>query len=208
MDFLVDQDQLLFWLNQYGSFALFALLAIGIVGLPIPEETMLILTGVLLNKGHIDPTATLFAAYMGSMCGISGSYFIGRTVGSQIIHKFGGWLGLTQVRLQYAHNWFEHYGKWSLSFGYFIPGIRHFTGIAAGVTELGYKEFALFAYCGAIVWVSLFLAVGYFLGDYWTPLYEIMDENLTLLIIAATGLVLAYLIVRSLRKKSRKRHPW
>lgn len=207
MDFLMDQNQLLLWLNQYGSFALFALLAIGIIGLPIPEETMLILTGVLLSKGHIATVPTLFAAYMGSICGISGSYIMGRTVGSRIIHKFGGWLGLTEARLQSAHNWFEHYGKWSLSFGYFIPGIRHFTGIAAGVTELEYKDFALFAYCGAIVWVSLFLAVGYFLGDYWTPLYEMLDKNLTLLIVAATALVLAYLIVRSLRKKSKKHYP-
>ena len=58
-------------------------------------------------------------------------------------------------------------GHWALTFGYFIPGVRHFTAYAAGMSELEAPQFALFAYSGAVLWVGTFLSLGYFLGERW-----------------------------------------
>lgn len=166
MELLSENSSLSLWLLQYGSFALFGLLAVGILALPVPEETLMVLAGALMSHGNLSITTTVLSAFLGSVCGISMSYFIGRTAGHYFLHKIGPWIGLTEKRLQKAHEWFERFGTWTLMIGYFIPGLRHFTGFSAGTTDLEFNRFALFAYTGAFLWVSVFLSFGYFFGDY------------------------------------------
>jgi membrane protein DedA with SNARE-associated domain len=166
------------FLVHYGAIGLFILLLLGIVAFPIPEETLMIFAGVLISKQILGMTSTLFAAYLGSMFGITISYYLGRTGGVFLVHKYGKYLGLTDSKLQKAHEWFEHLGKWTLVFGYFIPGVRHFTGFCAGVSLLEYRYFALFAYIGALLWVSTFISLGYFFGKSWVGLFRYVMGNL------------------------------
>lgn len=151
-------------LSQYGSIALFALLAIGIIGLPIPDETLMISVGFLVAKGKFSLPGAIFASYAGSICGMSVSYMIGRTAGSYLIKKYGHWFGITVATTDKARRWFRRIEEWALFFGYFIPGVRHLTGYIAGTMGLHFKLFALFAYSGAIIWASFFLIIGYMLG--------------------------------------------
>src|ERR1700722_12456012 len=150
------------WLLNYGSFAIFALLAVGIIALPVPEESLMLLAGIMIAKGILHPFYTVFAAYSGCLCGITVSYFLGRSSDNYLIKRFGTTFGLTEERMAKFHAWFGRFGKWALFFGYFVPGVRHFTGFSAGLSGLPYKSFALFAYSGAITWSSTFLAIGYF----------------------------------------------
>lgn len=158
-------------ISQYGSFALFGLLAFGIIGLPIPDETLLIFSGVLIARGNLSPIATCIAAVSGSMIGITVSFILGRTLGYSVIHRFGKYVGITDKKLDYAHNWFERFGKWLIFIGYFIPGVRHFTGLSAGVAKLEYLVFAIFAYSGALVWSLLFIGIGYFFFNEYQHLH-------------------------------------
>lgn len=165
IEVLSENSTFSLWLLHYGSFALFGLLAFGIIAFPVPEETLMLFAGLLMSQGRLSLTATPLAAIFGSICGISVSYLLGRTAGNYCIHRFGARVGLTESRLQKAHEWFEKFGTWTLMIGYFVPGLRHFTGFSAGTTNLEFNRFALFAYSGAVVWVSTFLTVGYFFGD-------------------------------------------
>lgn len=187
MESTLTDNALQMWLLHYGSFALFFLLTLGILALPVPEETLMVIAGVLMNKGELQIPHTVAAAFLGSLCGISLSYLLGRTAGHFLIQRYGKWIGVGQKQLDRAHAWFERFGKWTLFIGYFIPGVRHFTGFTAGSTELNFKEFALYAYTGAIIWVSTFLSIGYFFGDYWSWILESIDVDdiLTVVIIAA-----------------------
>lgn len=161
---------LLNWILQHGSIVLFILLALGIVGLPIPDESLLVLSGVLMAQGKLHILPTVCAALFGSMVGITVSYLLGRTLGHYVLLKIGRWIGLTKERLDVAHVWFEQFGKWLLVFGYFIPGVRHFTGVVAGLAELDVKSFMLFAYSGATLWATVFLSLGYLLSDHISEL--------------------------------------
>ena len=76
------------------------------------------------------------AAFAGSACGITLSYVLGRTFGLKLIHRYGRYLRITEDHVEKAHAWFRRAGHWSLTFGYFIPGVRHFTAYAAGMSEL------------------------------------------------------------------------
>ena len=69
------------WIGQYGYFGIFALLVLGIVGLPVPDETLLTLVGYLLYRGKLNLAPALAAVLLGSVCGITISYLLGRTTG-------------------------------------------------------------------------------------------------------------------------------
>jgi membrane protein DedA with SNARE-associated domain len=158
--------------SQYGHLAIFCLLVLGIVGLPIPDETLLTFSGYLVSKGHLNFVPTVAVAYAGSVCGITISYIIGRTGGLYLIHKYGPYVHLTSDRLDRVHRWFERMGRWTLFVGYFMPGIRHFTAVVAGTSELEPHVFALYAYSGGFVWVLSFISLGYFLGEQWSRIAE------------------------------------
>lgn len=157
-----SQDFIFQWLTHYGSLALFILLALGIFGLPVPDETLLVLSGYLMAQNKLSLALTILAAYCGSMLGISLSYLLGLTVGKTTLYKLGKYIGITEEKIAKTHEWYEKYGKWTLLIGYYIPGVRHLNGICAGTTYLRFYEFALFAYTGAIIWSSFFMSLGYF----------------------------------------------
>jgi membrane protein DedA with SNARE-associated domain len=157
-------DPLMQWISSYGSIALFFLLALGILGLPFPDEPILVFAGWLVANGDLSLIPTLISAIFGSCCGISLSYLLGITAGRFLVKKYGYWIGLTHSRLQSARRWFERIGKWTLVIGYFVPLLRHLTGYTAGTSGLNYRTFALHAYTGALLWASTFFLLGYFFG--------------------------------------------
>jgi membrane protein DedA with SNARE-associated domain len=196
-------ETLLGWVTHYGSVSLFFLTMLGIVGLPIPDETLLVFSGYLIFRGKLNPLFTFSMAFLGSVTGITVSYFLGRIYGLKLIHKYGRYFHFTEARFQKVHNWFERIGRWSLFFGYYIAGVRHFTAMVAGASALEYPVFAGFAYCGAFTWVLAFLSLGYFVGDRWERASE-QIHRYTLIGGAAIGAILVlYLLARLIWKRSR-----
>lgn len=189
-----SQETFVFWLEKYGNFALFILMALGIIALPVPEETLMVITGALIRKELISEIPfTLLAAYAGSCCGITVSYLIGRSGGHYLLHKYGWYVGISEEKMIRAHEWYERIGKWSLVICYFIPGIRHFAGVFAGMSELNYFTFALFAYSGALLWVTTFIFIGYFFGKVEEYTLTHIMTILAILLIIASVVYLAYL---------------
>jgi len=155
------------WIARYGYFGLFSLLVLGIVGLPVPDETLLTFTGYLIYRGQFRPLPALAAAFLGSVCGITLSYTLGRVAGYFLIEKYGARLHIKIERVHWVHDWFRRRGRFTLTFGYFVPGVRHLTAYVAGASELELPVFALFAYSGGLIWCTGFISLGYFLGERW-----------------------------------------
>jgi len=187
------------WVSTYGYGALFVLLMLGIVGLPIPDETLLVFCGYLISRGTLTPAATLFTAVLGSWCGISLSYWIGRTLGLGVVHRFGRYLHVDQQRLDRVHRWFERTGHWALFGGYYIAGVRHLTAIIAGASRLSFGAFVLFAWSGGLCWAAAFLTLGYFIGEDWRRVADLVHRDLLYGSLAVLAVVLLYLLVRKLR---------
>ena len=156
-----------YYLYKIGPLFLFFSLVLGVVGLPIPDELLLISSGTLVYHHKLNLYTTLLAAIFGSIIGITISYFLGRLIGKWIIKKWGPTLSITEENVQKAKNLFYRIGKWALFICYFIPILRHVVGFAAGLTRLNYKYFALFAYSGAFVWSLSFFGLGYFFSDWF-----------------------------------------
>jgi membrane protein DedA with SNARE-associated domain len=161
------------WIDLYGYAVLFFGMVFGIVGLPIPDESMLALFGYLVSTGRFHFVPTYSIASLGSLTGITLSYWIGRSGGYRLIHKYGPRFHLTPDRLEKVHRWFDRIGKWTLTVGYFIPGVRHVTALIAGASELRYPVFAAFAYTGGLIWSLTFITIGYSLGESWSQDFHI-----------------------------------
>ena len=196
-------DSVLTWLSHYGYAGLFAMLMFGIAGLPIPDETLLMCSGYLIWAGRLDALLTFGTAAAGSISGISLSYAVGRTVGHSVILRYGRHFHVTQQNIDRAHEWFRHLGNWLLTFGYFIPGVRHFTALTAGMSELEYPIFAAFAYSGAVIWVTTFLGIGYVVGENWRSATVLLHRyTLVAAVLALIILVVAWCWRRHWRKRS------
>ena len=190
------ESQIIAWITQYGYLAIFVLLIFGIVGLPVPDETLLTFTGYLIYRRELSMPVAFAAAVAGSASGMTISYALGRSFGLALLHRFGKHVHLTPERLARAHAWFERIGHWALTVGYFIPGVRHLTAYAAGMTEVAPHQFALFAYSGTVLWVTAFLSLGYFLGERWKVVELHVERYLVGLSIALAVLLGGYWIWR------------
>ena len=199
------EQHVLAWITQYGYLAIFSLLIMGIVGLPVPDETLLTFAGYLVYRGHLSLVPAYFAALAGSLCGISISYTLGRLFGLPLIHRYGRYVRITEEHVRKAHAWFERVGHWGLTFGYFVPGFRHLTAYAAGMSAVEPPQFALFAYSGGVLWVSAFLSLGYFLGDRWETVEKNIEGYLKSVGIGLVILAAVYVVWRILRARRSRR---
>jgi membrane protein DedA with SNARE-associated domain len=197
------ETQVLAWITQYGYLAIFLLLVFGIVGLPVPDETLLTFTGYLIYSKHLSLPLAYFTALAGSVCGITISFWLGRTFGLKLIHRYGKYLHIREEHIMKAHAWFEGVGHWGLTFGYFVPGVRHVTAYAAGMSELEPPRFALFAYSGACIWVGTFITLGYFLGERWHAVEKNIHGVMVNVAIGVAVLGVAYLAWRMWRKRGK-----
>jgi len=182
------------WIAQYGYFAIFTLLLLGIVGLPIPDEWLLTFTGYLIFRDDLSLWPAFTAAVLGSMCGITISFGLGRSAGLFVMRHYGRVFRVTQKDLDRVHLWFDRFGKWLLVGGYFIPGVRHVTAVVAGTSKMEFPLFALFAYLGALIWSSIYIVIGYFFAEQWTFILHRIEKNLAFCgwILFAAALILVF----------------
>jgi membrane protein DedA with SNARE-associated domain len=198
------EEKLLHWLARDGTIVLFFAQLFGIFGLPIPDEFLLTVAGTLVRNGHLHLWSTLLAALSGCMAGITLSYVLGRTVGVAAVHRF---VHVSPGAFARAQALFRRFGCWLLMFGYFIPGVRHVTAIAAGSTPIDFRTFATYAYPGAVLWSFGFVFLGYFAGDKWRTVFEALRRRLPILAVIAVIVVAAAVYVLTSRRSPEQPDP-
>ncbi|MAZ39132.1 MAG: alkaline phosphatase [Legionellales bacterium] len=178
------------WISIHGAYVLFVFLALGIIGLPIPDETLLIIAGTLINQQVLSLPITILCVLLGTMTGITISFYIGKLINISVLHMLMRKFNLNTKYWEHMIAWYQKFGKWSLTFGYFIPGVRHFSGIFSGLMALSYLQFAIFAYFGALLWSSVFLSLGYFVGNKALVFIHLLFDKYGYGIIIVTTLIL------------------
>jgi membrane protein DedA with SNARE-associated domain len=187
------------WITQYGDAALFGLLVLGIVGLPVPDETLLTFAGALVRRGHLALVPTLGAAWLGGVIGITVSYALGRSVGAALLVRYGRFVRLDSGAIDRVTRWFDRSGKWTLTFGYFVPGVRHVSALVAGSSSVAFPVFAAFSYAGALIWVLSLLSLGYYVGENWRAAVRDVHHHLGLVAIGLLVALGAHYLARHLR---------
>lgn len=156
------------WLiTRYGYIGIFSALALGVVGLPVPDEVLLTYVGYNIFQGKMMYLPAIASAFLGSVTGISISFVIGSKLGLPFLRKFGPKIHISQARIEYTQSLFKKYGNAVLIIGYFIPGVRHLTAYLAGISRMDFRKFMIFAYSGALLWSITFISLGHELGERW-----------------------------------------
>ena len=163
-------------IQHFGYIGLFGLLTLGIIGLPIPDEVLLMFTGYLSSIGKLNFIGILLAAFLGTSIGISISFYIGHAVGLPLVHRYGSKIGITREKIQNVEDWFHRIGKWTIFFGYFVPGFRHLTAYSAGIGNMTYREFAMYALPGGLFWSFVFIFIGKQVGKYWLRTAHVIEH--------------------------------
>lgn len=149
---------------DYGYVAIFLMLVLGIVGLPIPDEIMMTIVGYFTHIDVLNYPLAIIISFFGAMLGMMISYLIGRKAGRPFIDKYGKWVGLKEKRMLKVEIWMKKYGPFSLIIGYFIPGIRHLTCYFSGIGKMELKTYISFAAIGAFLWCFIFITIGRLIG--------------------------------------------
>jgi membrane protein DedA with SNARE-associated domain len=183
---------LLLTITKYSYFGIFVALGLGVLGLPLPDETLIAFAGFLVYEGKLSYLYALAACFIGSSSGVTLGYILGRTLGNRLIKRYSTKLGVNPAHIQEARNFYVRYGKFALFTGYFIPGVRHLTAIFAGSSVMPYPEFAAFAYSGAALWTLVFMNLGFFLGEKWHRVSAYSNRYIIpFVLVAAVFLVIA-----------------
>jgi membrane protein DedA with SNARE-associated domain len=193
------EQSILHFISDYGYWGIMISLILGIVGLPLPDEVLMMFAGYMVQRGELSLIMTLMVSFIASLTGMSISFWIGSKFGYPLLHRFGPKLHISRERLERAEIWFLKYGKFAVFIGYFLPGIRHITAYLSGIGHWKYSTFITNAAYGALVWVITFVSIGYYLGQDWLLFSQMLHRNLLVVVtvaLIAAALLLAYQWVR------------
>lgn len=189
---------------EYGYYAVFGVLLLCGMGLPVPEDITLVTAGVISALGSQNIHVMFVVAYLGVMVGDSLMYGIGWHFGPHIRQK--KWFAklLSPERMDQIDSLFRRYGNRLIFVARFLPGLRAPIYVMTGITRrVKYWQFALMDGFAAIISVPVFVYVGYFGASNHEWLMEKMREfkYLTIaIVLIVIGIVIYYLWKRKKRK--------
>ncbi|MFJ8530406.1 DedA family protein [Bacillus sp. NPDC094106] len=176
----------------------------GIIGLPIPDETILTFVGYYVHKGEMNFFLALLTACIGSSIGITISYLLGVKLGIPFLKKFGPKIHITENKINRTRILFQKIGPALLFIGYFIPGVRHVTAYLAGISGYRFSTFCFYAYSGALLWSFTFIKLGFELGEKWRQVGHYVHRYGFVLLLLS--LVIACLVLLYFRLKKDRRN--
>lgn len=157
-------------LRHWGYAAIFAFVILGNMGMPVPEESILILSGYLVWKGELQLPLVLAVGTVSAIAGDNLGYWIGRRYGQEAIGRYGQWVRLTSTRIEATRRFVARYGAFAVFAARFIAGLRVLAGPLAGCSGLRPLVFVTANALGAMAYVPTMVAlgfsIGYGLGDY------------------------------------------
>ena len=188
-------------LSMYGPFAVFLLLMLTGIGVPLGEDLILIPAGILLGFGELHPIwMTAMFAYLGVLCSDCMWFVLCWTYGTPLLHKRWFKRAVHPRRLLEIKHQIERRGMWVVVMARFVPGSRTPAITAAGVLHLSFWKFALATGAACLVTVPLQLGLGYFISQgVGSP--ESADRIKWF--IAAIAVILAVLMALALWRKQR-----
>lgn len=196
----MDLDFILEIIEVGGYSGLFLWLWLGVFGAPVPNEVIAMTVGIAASQEVMHPVMMFIVTYGGILAALTTCYTIGRFIGGPILPFFQKRKRFSKA-IDRSFQVMDKYHAYSLSFSYFIPGLRNFIPFLYGVSKLPFKTFAFFAYLGALVWLALTFSLGYWFGDHKDKIVQWETEFLIVAGFLLVGIVLIKLIKKKRKQK-------
>jgi membrane-associated protein len=163
MHSLLDPSHLVRTFGYLGIFITLFLESGIIFGFFLPGDTLLFSAGLLASQHTINIEILIIISVIAAILGNNAGYYTGKKAGTTLFNKPKSFW-FSPKRVEQAHVFFEKEGAQSLVLARFIPAVRTFVPIIAGVAKMPYRFFLIFNALGALLWGILVPLLGYSLG--------------------------------------------
>ena len=201
----LDPDTIL---RYFGPLAVIAVLAMVfaetglLVGFFLPGDSLLFTAGMLTATGFIQMNIWLLCLliFMAAITGNTTGFLIGRKAGPRVFNKPDSRL-FKQEYVDKTYAYFDKYGGRTIVLAQFVPIVRTFAPVAAGVGKMSYRHFMAYNVLGALLWGVGVTQLGYWLGQ-----IPFVQENIELILIGIVGASVLPIVLELLRSRSKSRN--
>ena len=162
---LSNLPELVQWAGLFGIAAIIFSETGLLVGVFLPGDSLLVTAGLLSARGYLNVYTLVPLLTAAAICGNSLGYFIGRTSGPRIFNRENS-IFFNKKHAMRAHEFYQKHGRKTIVLAQFMPIIRTFSPVIAGVGGMEFRTFITFNIIGAVVWIWSMVGIGYFLGSY------------------------------------------
>ncbi|MBO7742931.1 DedA family protein [Paenibacillus sp. MWE-103] len=160
----MDVDMMAGLIQHLGYAALFFVLCLGLISIPVPNEVIVMTAGAVSAGGSLLPLPAFLCTYLGVLSGLTFGYTMGRRYGRPLVRRFQHKERLGKA-LRFAESLLSRYGKFALCASYFFPLVRHVMPYLAGMNQMSFKLFAVFSYTTGLMWTLLYFLLGRLMGN-------------------------------------------
>lgn len=173
------------------------------IGFFLPGDSLLFTAGLFCSTKTLDvhPALLVILIILAAVAGNMVGYSFGKKVGPMLFKRKSGLL-FRQEHLTAAHDFYIKQGKKTIILSRFLPIVRTFAPIVAGIVKLDYYKFFLFSLAGAFLWVNTLVLTGYYMGKYVPGTKDYLGY-IVIFLIVITSIPFIY---NSIKRKLRKRN--
>ena len=171
-----------------------------LVGFFLPGDSLLVTAGLLGAKGYFNVFTLAPLLTLAAICGNSTGYFIGRSTGPRIFRREDSLLFNKKHAIR-AHEFYERHGRKTIIIAQFMPIIRTFSPVVAGVGGMSFRTFLAFNAIGAVAWIWSMIFTGYFLGRYIPGI----DKHIEIVVAIVILVSIMPGIIGGVKERARKR---
>lgn len=135
-----------------------------LIGVIFPGDTLLFAAGLLASKGFFNIELMLIVIFVAAVTGDSFGYWLGKKFGIKLFNKKESFF-FKHEYVEKAQHFFAKYGKKTIFLSRYIPIVRTFAPVLAGVGEMHYKSFVFYNILGGAAWTLSIGLTGYYLGE-------------------------------------------
>lgn len=187
----------IYLINTLGYWGVFIGMTLESACIPLPSEIIMPFSGYVVWQGTTNMTLigiTIVGA-LGNLFGSLIAYYVGWKGGRPLLEKYGKYIFITHNKLELADRWFERYGYEAVFISRFLPAIRTFISLPAGIAHMDLKKFVIYTFIGCLPWSFALGYIGVQLGPHWELIrsyFHILD------IIVAIGIIafIVYLVYK------------
>lgn len=172
-----------------------------LIGFFLPGDSLLFTAGLLVAEGTFDiPLWVLLVTVpLAAIAGDQVGYTIGRHAGPRVFNRPDSRL-FQQEFVDKAYSYFERYGPRTIVLARFVPIVRTFAPVVAGVSRMHYRTFLIYNVVGGVLWGAGVTALGYFLGQ-----VAFVRSNVEIIILAIVGLSVLPILFELIRARREHR---
>jgi len=174
-----------------------------LVGFVLPGDTLLVITGLLAFSGAMPIWLACIVISVAAFLGGEVGYLIGHRVGPRIFERKESGL-FSKENVLRTNRFFERFGPFAIIAARFVPIVRTFAPVAAGVGHMPYKRYSLYNAIGAVIWGTGLTFAGFLLG-FIEPLADFVKEYIDLILLGAIAIAVIPTAFHAIRQSIKAR---